>query len=901
MSTSALQTGNEPPEPVLAVSRSANLNEVMRMFGAQGFGSFLPSSGAAALSGAGRYSPTEVTDPEIQEGWIFAAVDLLGLTLGMAQPTIYDGDPDEEGTKVVTSGPMVDLFAKPNTWQDSSILQVADSQNMALTGESFWYLLDRQGKPIRTIGSGPEARIDVPASICAAPGNMVRLELNKEGQPAFWETPSARGVHVKAKPGAVVQFQHKPDKNRAYRGIGPMAGAFGPAAQNYLARRYQTNTLRNDGKVGGLVLLGGFVTQPQLRGMQAEIDRSWNNPENAGKVRTLQGDAKFQETSRTPRELEYKELLKANKEEISAVFQTPGSLLGLDTTNYATFAGHFRRYLLLRIEPFLVSRARTINRFLFSRLRDPALARQRVAYDTEKLWRVLSDPEAHGRAIERLTKSGVPLDSAISLSGVRTDPLPGGDVPMVNASQIPLEAAQARGSALALKEQAAAATALQLAGIDPQEALDLAGIEAQFVEPEPEPEEEEEVIEEEEAEEGAVPEGDDEEEEAEKGLVERGTQKVPKLTSAQRRAAWEAVEKIRRPKRRTLDRALKGVYWKERKAQLDAIDSFAKTGLPPDPGPTPGPRLPQAAISPAELESFERAWQADKAEAATKPAGELVTFEAVCCQEELVKTDLDWRPRQVEWLGRHARLAPLGLTYIRTRTLVEKQVWSEEDIWELLIVNQRRWEDEIASKIQASTTAAWEAASRGLASEFGQILTSTEAISPDVLEALSRKAIKIAEGTTSTLANDLQFRIAQALSEGAGGSSLHAAVLKSLKEVNAATTRAFKTQSARALTIAKTEVAGSVSAARQDRFDRLAARGLLAALEWATSGLGEEPAGTVRHSHFAMEGQQVPPGTPFVSPWNGRSTLRPLGFGLPEEDINCSCISAGVPVGEENE
>ena len=885
MADEAFSHQQEAPTVAVAAYRGADLGEFLRQFG----GLDLGWTGSLYNWAAHQYDREELTDAERQEAWLFASIDLRLKSVSLARPRFYDGDTDEASE--ITSGPVVDLFSRPNPYLDGATLQICDAQNMILSGESFWFLQDRKGEPVTPIGSGPDPRIDLPTTIWPVIGSLVQLKLNREQTaPEAWEAPQLGGKRAIYPDGSVETFFDRPDKRRPFRGSGPMEAAWGAAAQNWLARRFSSKVLKNDGKVGGVIVLGGPVADHERRRLEREIEDRWDNPEKAAGTRLLAGDAKYQQANQSPRDLEYGELLKTNKLDISAVLQTPGALLGLDTSNYATFAGHFRRYITLCLEPWFDSRARYLNARFFPRLRQPGLARIRVRYDLERLWRIVGDLTEQSGTARQLTSIGVPLDDALTRSGIKTDrPIPGGAVGMVNASQIPLVSAQERGRALALEARAKAAQALQLAGVDAQESLDLAEIEATAVEPE-KPEEPAP---------GAAPaeDGEDEDPEEEAALP-RSAHEVPALpagartaapvrasraagadpaaTPAGRRIAWRAAEAVHGPLRRQADRALKAVLFRMRKAQLRALADVAEHGFVPRAFrvyPSPPPRAFAGATAAALLEAVARDREAAQERAEDAPL-------------ESPRTDAWVRahPFQVRRWGL-ARLIDLArLSVLRI---------SEPEIDAILVVGERRWRDELAKRLTPLTLKAYERAGEAMIEELGLL---PRAINPDVLEALAAKTIRAVEGAQSVLARRLRTTLLRTMAENepiGGFGGIQAAVKNLLQELKASTTAAFRTTSARALAIARTEVGGAANISRFEQIRDLYAQGVLSGYRWVTAGDGPKPGGQTRDSHWALDGIESTPDIGFVSGL-GNHAFHPHGFSEAEETVNCRCTISGI-------
>ncbi len=95
---------------------------------------------------------------------------------------------------------------------------------------------------------------------------------------------------------------------------------------------------------------------------------------------------------------------------------------------------------------------------------------------------------------------------------------------------------------------------------------------------------------------------------------------------------------------------------------------------------------------------------------------------------------------------------------------------------------------------------------------------------------------------------------------------------------------------ARALTIARTETARTVSQGQEMAFNQAANIGVVFEKEWVTS---QDDA--VRESHKELDGERVQPGEPFDT-ISGASGEGPGLFFDPAEDINCRCVVRPVNI-----
>ena len=849
---SAADFWTAPSSAGLTGSPDKLFESVVRDFLGLNFSSILSPSGSSA------YRSPEIESPEVQEPWIWAAMDLGALVVSMSQATYWLGDPSKPGAAQAPRTELQTALERPVPGADSVWLIQCDWLNLVRSGESFWFLQGPDGEPVRTFGEGASARIDLPTTIWPVDGGLVtEIKDQATGIITHWEAPGAGGKRVRYPAAAVLTQFHRPRKDNPARGVGPVGAAFGQAAQNYIARRYTDRLLRNDGRVAGVLIVGGNPSPSQVQTMRAELEQHWNNPSAAGKWRLATGEAKVHSEPTTPKDMEFGALLQANKKDIAAVMQTPGALFGEDTTNYATFAGHFKRYLELRIIPWLESRARAINERLIPRLRDPRLSALRVTHDVQRLKGITADPREEAEATRGLVEVGVPISQALRRAGVRVDEFDGGDVPMIASGRIPLIDAQAQGRAQTIAAQAAAAQALIGLGVEANEALAYSGLLLTVVEPPPEEDQNDPPDTAQNDKAGGAKSQPIAPVAREVGSAVE-TSIAPPVTryspTVEDRASSHRERDARRPHVRSMTRSVRGVWWRMRLEQIRVLERFAASGDLPD------------------LLSTRARWFLPRSAA----------------ESALVHAASGTLDR---WRSKFPRYAAHADDRIIAKAFAVTRGWSEADLDRLVIAGAKKWIDELADALQPGMSKAYTESAARTRTNLG---SPGRAVPAELLTRLRDKAVLVAEGSTSAAASAIRAAMLRVLAEkGRDLGSLHAAIREALAEVKAGTTRAFQTLGNRALAIARTEVNGAAAAANYQELLDAHRKGLIRAVRWLTSGRGPEPGGTVRDTHWEMEGQEVVPGSYFANS-RGHRALHPFGFGIAAEDINCECRLQGV-------
>lgn len=872
---------------------------VLRSFltGSDSYPWMLGGSSALRPSAEGAMPETEeLADGYLQVPRVAACTDLFALAKLLARPRLWDRDPDDDAAQEITDGPLVDLLLrKPAPWLDGSKLRMRDAQNLSLTGESFWFLHDDRGDPLAPMGDGPQSLIDLPAQITPLGGDLVGLDGADMNGPTGWRVPGGSGSTRVWPASSTLQFFEHPDTSgrRPFRGIGRLAKAYGAAAQNYLANRYLTNRLRNNGDPSGVVVGGDVMSPEELDRYRSEFDETWNSPDEAGDWKYVNDPtAKVYWGRNSPRDMEYGKAREMNDQAIAAVFGTPGPLVGEQAVNFATFAGHWLVYIQLRVRPWLILEAETINRSLIGRLKDRRLSQARIRFDLEALETLFADTDQQIARAKELNALGVPLDEVLRQAGIKTDPIPGGDVSLVTSTLV------ARDAAITLSRARAAGALISECQVEPADALREVGLGHLQVAAKPEPPP---VVPPTHPTPPAPP-------EPAKALPAPAIETKDAAdvdavaTKAAGRSARDAeiarAERIRRGPREKMAAGIRRVFRAMRTAQIRALEQFAAEG-------TVDQRVYSFGDCPAKVRkrgvSLVAPWPTPLVRGLSRDEdvrtvlllarGVKRTAWRDCAGEEHVE------PVYPEALAAKAARRGCHPQQLIDAALVTKETFSEAEIEQLLVVADAKWREALVALIEPITIELYAASAKDSAKRLGVDLINVE--NPSVLAALRAHTVQVVEGTTSVIAQRMRSDIIRVLAgvspvPGPSGASpnglatLQQAIHDSLVELKATTTSAFQDHFARALAIARTETGGAANRAQYDQFLKAHEEGVLDEVEWSTSGQPVEPDGPTRREHYDTDGQRRVPGQTFSV--GGTPMLHPHDASAPARQVvNCKC------------
>lgn len=883
----------------LSVNPGGRMALAIKSLSSQGLAGTGLMNGQGYNLGGNPYSQDteELEDVYRQEPWIAAGINLLARVCSDVKRTVWDRsaddpnaieviDPKDPIYKFLNSGARVSGETISGT-----LASKHDAINLSLTGESVWLLHDEFGNPVPALTEDSDSLIDVPVYYTPVRGDLCTIKRDRNGKTLEWRVATSRGKgYVKYPPGSVLVFMELPDHSRPNRGLGLIQQSWGPAAQSHLARRYNSTWLRNYGDPGGVLSYDGWLSDDQYERVQQEKAGTFDNPDNVGQTQVVEGGMKYEQSKAKPRDMAFETLLEAGRIEMSALMGTSEGVLGGKDMTYATFVGHFRTFMFLRVEPYLNAMADTINTELLPRLRDIRLSQYRVSYDTSSIRRKIDNATEQASQVSALIEAGVTPNEALMRSEMDADPIEiDGDLSYTKRSMIPR-------SALVLTEGANAIKAMRDAGIEDGDVvsmmprLGMPNVTSLREREVPAPVMPTEVaagarsapvV-------GKATEAKRDLQPTENASVEQA--KATKASSPSRNSMtrqWNKREERIKVPRRKLLRSISRVMNKARAQQLEALTQFAATGKKPNKDAHPA-IVPVDLLTGAHIRSFEDAWRRDERAQGIvdREVPELSVQSWFGCDGEWHHAKVESRQCQEDWMTRHKQFERYGLERLRGAVLCARANVSEEEIDRLLVLGKGKFEAELADSIEKYSFSAYSSASKVTADSLG--MTIVGATDPAVLNAFAKRAIRVAEGTTSPLAKSLRRNILGALVDNPTMGSVQDRVAAALKEVKASTTKAFASHRHRAQTIAYTEVSSADNAASYETGKRAYKEGRITGFGWVTSGRGPAPTGTVRPTHYGLEtsGQEVIPGKTFS---NGLRYPLDKSSNDAGEIVNCQC------------
>lgn len=371
----------------------------------------------------------ELRFPYIESWVVHACLRVIAGAVEQVGFKIWDG-PGEDATALPDTHPVVKLFKRPNPWTSWSQLSEMGVIHRHLSGEDFWFMATKDGKPIngdKDAYLDPMVEIDLPVQIHSINGAVVRDDRNQSGRVTTWAYPTTVGNEQKFPVGSVLHFRNY-DPLDPCRGIGPCEVASRQLSIAFQAERYGEATLRAGGP-GAFVVYEHEMSAALQKEFQEEMDQAMRNPASVGKMKILTGKPSVIPIPQSPKDMMSIEQLKWSRDVVASLNGVPLPIIGvLDMATYSNMKEAWEEFWLFRIA-YMQTVEDIVNTSFFPRLKNPEYKNLRLGFDLSTVAALKSrDADLIKIASEILAKgAGLTFNELLDLVGCQAQHPPGGD------------------------------------------------------------------------------------------------------------------------------------------------------------------------------------------------------------------------------------------------------------------------------------------------------------------------------------------------------------------------------------------------------------------------------------------------------------------------------------------
>lgn len=301
---------------------------------------------------------------EEYKNWVFACINARSEDVGSIQLKLMKNGEE------VTEHPILDLINKVNPYMTKHGLLSATQAFKDLDGNAYWYLA-REGE---------NNEGDIKEIYLLRPDRM-RIVLDKDNpltvKGYIYRMDSKTEVPFEAK-DILHHKNFNPFGNHPYphKGMGIVQAASWAIDTDNEARQWNYKFFKNSAKPDGILYQEGegVASTEEHKRLEEEWDEKYKGSDNAHKTLILSGGVKWQELTRSQKDMDFINQRTFSRDEILALFRTPKSILGItDDVNRANADASIYVFALRTIKPLMQQLVDTLNEFLLPTFGDDAL------------------------------------------------------------------------------------------------------------------------------------------------------------------------------------------------------------------------------------------------------------------------------------------------------------------------------------------------------------------------------------------------------------------------------------------------------------------------------------------------------------------------------------------------
>lgn len=286
------------------------------------------------------------------EGWVYSCVKVRAEAVGNINLKLIKGE------KELASNELLDLLNKVNPQMTKANLFETTQAFLDLTGNAFWFLArdnDGTGK-IREIWPLRPDKV----SIIADKNNPLMvggyIYHNQDGSKVPFNKNEI--LHFKEfNPLGVHPYPH--------RGMGVVEASYYAIATDNEVKKWNLNFFKNSARADGFLTKETAMTQDELEKLRAQWNNQYGGSANAHKVGILSGGLKWQDITRSQRDMDFIEQRRFSRDEILALFRVPKPVLGItEDVNRANAEASDYIFASRAIKPLMQKIVDTLNEFM---------------------------------------------------------------------------------------------------------------------------------------------------------------------------------------------------------------------------------------------------------------------------------------------------------------------------------------------------------------------------------------------------------------------------------------------------------------------------------------------------------------------------------------------------------
>lgn len=232
----------------------------------------------------------------------------------------------------VAEHPLLDLFKQVNPWMSRYELWEQTMLWLEVTGNAYWYM------PTASAGSAttpPDQLWVLPASkmkIVPDQQNFIKGYIYENGT-----------VKTPYEPYEILHLKYS-SLDSVYYGMSPLAAVTFPVAINNSINQFEQSLMKNMARPEGTLTTDLSLDEEEFNRLKKDWSDNYGGANKVGKTVILEKGLKYTPITFSPRELQYLQGRKWNREEICAAYGIPLSKVTTEAVNLANANAGERQY-----------------------------------------------------------------------------------------------------------------------------------------------------------------------------------------------------------------------------------------------------------------------------------------------------------------------------------------------------------------------------------------------------------------------------------------------------------------------------------------------------------------------------------------------------------------------------
>lgn len=277
--------------------------------------------------------------------WLYAAA--ISIAVASTKPKLKVMKDVGGKLEEVTGEELNHLIMRPNPFLSNRELKQITIVNLVITGNAYWNLVGTQENEVISEANPPvEIWWMKPEQVNIKPHPKKFIE-SYEFQTSTMNKPKPLD------PSEVIHFKlANPDSY--FLGLGMLQPAKNTAIMEFNAVAYNKNFIKNDATPRSYFFSEGNMTKEQRKQHRSEWNKVHKGPKKAGIMGYCSGGLEIKELGKSPREAQYIEMRKMNRQEILACLGVPPSVVGLlEYANYSNMEVQQKKFWQDTVIPIL--------------------------------------------------------------------------------------------------------------------------------------------------------------------------------------------------------------------------------------------------------------------------------------------------------------------------------------------------------------------------------------------------------------------------------------------------------------------------------------------------------------------------------------------------------------------